>query len=184
VRIVKRQELMAMPAGTVYSLGEPMAFSGLFVKGDNVGNDFAMCSLLDDFGEDDTDVHEIVDKLRRGDDVPLQFGELYGREGMFDDEQCYAVWSSDDVEGLAKFLMSTVAYPWPKVVEELCEENLKLTASEANACSRETMREKERDAAVNGASLTVRTIVLALGGQPSEETNLVWILKRIEELRG
>lgn len=104
MRIVKRQELMAMPAGTVYSLGEPMAFSGLYVKGDTMGSDFAMCSLLDDFGEDDTDVLEVVDKLRRGEDVPLQFGKMYGREGMFDDEQKYAVWSSDDVLYLADFL--------------------------------------------------------------------------------
>ena len=49
--------------------------------------------------------------------------------------------------------------------------------------TREFVAGKEREAAVNGANLTLRTIVLALGGKPSEETGLVWILKRIEELR-
>lgn len=72
---------------------------------------------------------------------------------------------------------------WAAIVEELCSENARLWASEANACARECILAKEKQAAEQGVSLTLKSIVLALGGQPSEETNLVWILKRIEELR-
>lgn len=73
--------------------------------------------------------------------------------------------------------------PWPDAVENLCEEMVRLTEDAANAWTRVTVLEQESRAAVNGANLTLRTIVLALGGKPSEETNLVWVLKRIEELR-
>jgi len=178
-----------MPEGTVYSEFQPTHnFGGISVKGDTIVHegkpiDFFMCSLIGDFGGDSTTIEDECERLDRGEDIPQEFAQCYQRDATFDDARQYAVWSKADVEGLAKFLARSVGETWPDTVEGLCEEIVKLTESEANACAREFMREKEREAAVNGANLTLRTIVLALGGKPSEETNLVWILKRIEELR-
>lgn len=107
MRIVSRKDLMALPAGTVYSpfhgnVGECLyAFGGVF------GSDFTMCSLLDDFNEERSeDRSEVLERMARGEDVPLVFGEdtCWQRDGMFDDKQQYAVWSKADLLGLAAFL--------------------------------------------------------------------------------
>jgi hypothetical protein len=109
VRIVKRQELMAMPAGTVYSEYQPHNFSGISVKGDTVIHggkaiDFLMCGLIADFGGDSTTICDEMDRLARGEDIPQEFATCYGRDATFDDERQYAVWSEDDVIGLTEYL--------------------------------------------------------------------------------
>jgi hypothetical protein len=107
MRIVSRKELMALPSGTVFSRYQPHVINGLLVTGGVCGSDFLECSLLDDFNEESSDANVAADALERGEDVPLVFGEVFGREGLFDDSLLYAVWSNDDVRGLAKFLAAT-----------------------------------------------------------------------------
>jgi hypothetical protein len=107
MRIVSRAELMSMPEGTVYSNFEPDIFSGLHVTGGPCGPDFLTCSLLTQFvGEDSSEhFHAICDRLVKGESVPLEFGESFGREGLFDHEMVYAVWEKSDLNRLADLLL-------------------------------------------------------------------------------
>lgn len=111
MRIVSRKELMAMPEGTAYSHYEPHVFNGLYVMGGRCGPDFLTASLLDDFGGDSTTTDEEIARLERGEDVPLTFAESFGRDGLFDDDQQYAVWSDADRRGLAALLLGKSAGP-------------------------------------------------------------------------
>lgn len=103
MRIVSRAQLMELPAGTVYSYYEPHVFHGLEVKDETCVHegkpiDWFTVSLLASFDADSTDIDEkVFDPLDRGEDVPLVFGECYGRDGCFDDKQQYAVWSKNDI---------------------------------------------------------------------------------------
>lgn len=110
MRIVSRSEFMKLPAGTIYSNYEPCIFSGLHVTGGECGPDFLTCNLLDTTAdEESSDAHfAAVDRMERGEDVPLEFGESFGREGLFDNEMLYAVWSPDDIRGLSAFLLKAL----------------------------------------------------------------------------
>jgi len=110
MRIVSRATLMTLPAGTVYSeYKSGLIFKGLFLKDDTCKGgdgdiDWFMCSLLDDFGGDSHTIDDDLTKLERGEDLPLMFGECFGRDGTFHDEDRFAVWSTDDMRGLARLL--------------------------------------------------------------------------------
>lgn len=105
MRVVTKAQLLKMPSGTVYSSYEPHVFGPLSVFDGACGaSDFFMANLTDDFGDDSTTMHETIAALERGEDVPLVFGECYGREGMFQESQLYAVWSAADLRGLSAFL--------------------------------------------------------------------------------
>lgn len=94
---------MKMPEGTVFSSYEPDIINNLYVTGGQCGADFLVCCLLDGLGGGCESKQ--FEKLRRGEEVPLVFADAFGREGLFDEDMAYAVWSKDDVRGLAAFLL-------------------------------------------------------------------------------
>ena len=81
MQIVNHQQFMAMPAGTVYQKYEPQVFYDMAVKGDNCG-------------EDDWFYSDLVPSIE--DDAPV-FEHCICRDGVYDEDQLFAVWSPDDV---------------------------------------------------------------------------------------
>lgn len=114
MRIVTRAELMRMPIGTVFQEYEPCVFYELRIKTETVEDfDFRSVTIsADSFDADSSEEHDMV--LQRaeitGEDIPLDFSDAQDfRDGLFDDEQLYAVWSTQDVRALIARLEETLA---------------------------------------------------------------------------
>ena len=102
---------MDMPIGTVWSYYEPCNFRELYIKASDKkewGNDFLFDSIIDavdNVGSEDFVVK--CEQMEKGENMPMDF-EQTGREGMFDEEQLFAVFSKEDVEKLIKRLQETL----------------------------------------------------------------------------
>lgn len=104
MRIVDQDEFLSMPAGTVYSEYMPQVFTGLFVKesgSEKYSNDYIETSLIGNIKCEDSSefAEKLFDAVEVGSEVDLDF-ESGGRNGMFNSEQLYAVYSKEDVKGL------------------------------------------------------------------------------------
>lgn len=101
MKIVNRKEFLAMPAGTVYSKYTPFIFDDLSIKGDTWSNDFLCQSLSDAFWWLSSE--EYIEGLQRaenaGESLVMDF-DCESRDGLFDEQQLFAVWERSDVEGL------------------------------------------------------------------------------------
>lgn len=102
MRIVDRKTFLLMPEGTVFSKFEPVIFSAPMIKGEHCGGfDFRFMGLADEVDCDSSEeryeiLHEAVTAGRQFD---LHFN-TQSRDGLFDDDQLFAVWGRKDVEGL------------------------------------------------------------------------------------
>ena len=119
MRIVKRQELMTLPAGTlyanVYTSGKSSGFltRGLSVFGgalhevDGRAYDFTERDVASVETADDAQQFERSTGLLAGSSYPVNTG--YGRDGMFDDEDQYFVYEESDIESVLADVLP--AYP-------------------------------------------------------------------------
>lgn len=90
-----------MPQGTVYSYYEPCVFNDLNIKTHNIGDsDFGYTSII---GEIDVmssdDFSNKCDEMEKGKSVPMDFA-CGRREGLFNNEQLFAIYEDEDVEKL------------------------------------------------------------------------------------
>lgn len=124
MRIVKRQELMSMPKGTLFTNvylrdgyaewldGGLEVFGGALYGVDGRAYDFASRSI-GTFQSDSSDEHwQRHDDLLNGASYPVNTD--YGREGMFDDDAQYLVYEQADVECILSDVLK--AYPGADVV--------------------------------------------------------------------
>jgi hypothetical protein len=116
VRIVNRLEFLKMPPGTVYAEYEPHVFGEIAVKGETWWNDgpddpggvfgdFIYCDLTNEFPIEHFHDGTLDRLVKTGEDLPLTFGEETSRDGMHNAQQLYAVWSREDIRGLAEYLL-------------------------------------------------------------------------------
>lgn len=105
MKIVNRDTFIGLPSGVIFSKYKPCVFGELMIKGESIifdnGNDFYYQDIADAI--DCHDSGEFADKLfdseANGTNLPMDF-ECQGRDGLFDKEQLFAVWSADDVADL------------------------------------------------------------------------------------
>lgn len=101
MRIVSREELMAMPPGTLYHDWQPCCFGDLCIKGESLFHEHR--GKLNDWWEvhvpEVGNAEEMLDHLDQGESIPVNL-YLEGREALFDDKMRYAVWERADVEAL------------------------------------------------------------------------------------
>lgn len=115
MRIVSFAEFLTMPEGTVFSFYQDIGnFGGLCVKLDTITGeqgplDYFYKSLTSEIGGIDSDSDmDLLEKAQEpGASVPMVFDTVY-REGLFDHDALYAVWSREDVAGLIKALEEAV----------------------------------------------------------------------------
>jgi hypothetical protein len=90
-----------MPSGTVFAKYHPQNFDSIAIKLDTWNNDFVYLPLDSEIDAHDTaSLMEIQDGMvEHGHDVEVSFEES-SRDGMFDENQLFAVWSTKDVVGL------------------------------------------------------------------------------------
>ncbi len=110
MRIVNRNDFIKMPPGTLFSKYEPHIFGDLCIKEDSIlfdggGNDFYYVSLAAAICSDGSD--DLEGKLncaeKSGDGLAMDFRST-DRDGLFEEEQLFAVWEYDDVASLVSRL--------------------------------------------------------------------------------
>ena len=109
MRIVDRQKFLALPGGALFSKYEPCNFSELMIKGDTLHTDFYCMDLASAIKSNDT--VEFVDTLTRakesGCSIAMDFN-CESRDGLFDQEQLFAVWEPADVVSLIERLQEAM----------------------------------------------------------------------------
>lgn len=108
MKIVDRKTFLALPSGTIYAKYDFQSFGELMAKGttigginENLAGDFSNLSLTNEVkthlgpGRFDTLDHS----EEHGSSFGLDF-ECYGRDGLYDHEQMFAIWERPDIEGL------------------------------------------------------------------------------------
>ena len=112
MKIISRKEFMKMPVGTVFSYYEPCCFRDLMVKASDLKGwemDFLYDNIIGGIKTvSSEDFSTKCDQMEMGESVPMDF-EYTSREGLFDDEQLYAVYEKEDIEKLVKRLQKTLA---------------------------------------------------------------------------
>lgn len=111
MRIVNRQTFLALPAGTLYMTYVPCAFGPLLIKGDTIyGERITGAETPIDHWEQGLDT--IGDSTGSTQDIEIleraqQKGQSFrmdlnceSREGVYDDEQLYAIYEAADVDKL------------------------------------------------------------------------------------
>lgn len=110
MRIVNLKQFLALPNGTVFAKYEPCSFEVLMIKTANVGErDFCYQELGPD-ALDATDTADFVEKLHESEASGIELALDFhggGRDGCFDDDQLFAVFSQGDVEQLIHRLIET-----------------------------------------------------------------------------
>ncbi len=104
MKIVDLKSFLELPAGTVFMKYEPCVFDDLEVKGETWGRDF----LSDNITywsrcESDVDFHQKMEDAERGESLDLDF-DCTTKDGIFDEEQLFAVYEGKDVDLLIEKL--------------------------------------------------------------------------------
>lgn len=106
MKIVDRKTFIAMPANTLFSKYEPCFFGPLEIKGESIGEiDFYVQQIADAVDANNTE--EFSEILFDAEENKASFKmDLHceGRDGLFDDNQLFAVWEHDDVIALIERL--------------------------------------------------------------------------------
>ncbi len=107
MKVVDRKEFLKLPAGTLYTLFKPCYTDGLAIKHVTLDNDdWFYTELIASTVEDNGDT-----KLNNGEELPFN-ADWMGRDGGFDPEQMFIVYSPVDIfvfaETLAKLIKAKV----------------------------------------------------------------------------
>ncbi len=103
MRIVKRDEFLKLPAGTVYQKYKPCVnfFEEICVKERTISEyDFCHYIVPAVLDADSNDYAPIVDTSAK-----LDFNSTV-RDGFFEEDQLFAVWEKEDVSGLVTLLQT------------------------------------------------------------------------------
>ncbi len=111
MRIVNRADFLAMSPGTVFSKYEPTSFERPAIKWETIGEDFVVQDLdpLFEGWETDLDRIETIDAMIAGKPSPPVDYDSAGRDGLFDRDQLFAVWSEGDHVALIEVLVKALA---------------------------------------------------------------------------
>lgn len=108
MKILNRKDFIELPAEVVFAYYKPMVFDRLSIRGSSSETDFYVQDIVDAVDCDSSD--EFVDKVdacEKGESISLAFNSV-SRDGMYEDEQLFAVWERADVERLIARLQETL----------------------------------------------------------------------------
>lgn len=112
MRIVNRKEFLSLPAQTVFVKYKPMYFGGLAIKvnDDSFGNaDFVVQDLdMPVKSVSSEDWEKKVESAVSGQEVEMDFFDNAMRDGLFDQDQLFAVLSKEDITQLVERLKQTL----------------------------------------------------------------------------
>jgi hypothetical protein len=109
MKIVDLKTFLELPENTLYSKYGSCVFGDLQIKMETTHNDFftqQICDSIECSGSD-----EYFDKLEAaqhgGVSLKMDF-DIMGRDGLFENDQLFAVWENEDVEALIERLQECV----------------------------------------------------------------------------
>lgn len=110
MKIVDRKTFLALPAGTVFAKYADHQFEQIEVKADTCGEDFVTNGLIPMFEgwESGTDFEDGIDAMVAGEQSPPFDYDSYGRDGLFDQDQLFAVFEKRDVEAMIAHLQEAL----------------------------------------------------------------------------
>ncbi|RWF33754.1 hypothetical protein [Mesorhizobium sp.] len=102
MKIVDRKTFLAMPAGVLFCKFKPYIFGEVSIKTGTVGNDFVVQDIAGWF-EGAHDTFSYIDgidaMIEKGVSYPMDY-DCDSRDGLFDEDQLFAVWERTDMERL------------------------------------------------------------------------------------
>ncbi|WVX88742.1 hypothetical protein SEA_BIRDSONG_91 [Gordonia phage Birdsong] len=100
MKIVTRQQLMAMPAGVLFAEARsPFVYGDLQIYGGKFGdNDFLTRSLVHESEDSGEFMDRGTEMWEHGTSYPVE--AHYGRDGVFDDTIRYVVWEAADLKSI------------------------------------------------------------------------------------
>jgi len=107
MKIINLTEFRGMPQGTVFCKYDPCCFGELQIKGETWDSDFISAPLtgvIESEGSSD-----MFEKLIQYEKTKESFSldiECYGRDGLFEPNQLFAVYEKKDIAQLANKLMT------------------------------------------------------------------------------
>ena len=111
MKIITRKEFLKLPIGTVWSYYEPCCFQDLNIKASDLSGwetDFLYDPIIGQIDTKSSDEFlEKCDFMEKGGSVPMDF-EATSREGLFDEDQLFAIYEKEDVEKLITRLKKTI----------------------------------------------------------------------------
>ena len=117
MKILNKEEFLALPAGIIYSKYQPVGmFDGLYLKGESLENDWKYKSLIStvDFPIGDSDVNiYLLNVQKHGATfrMDLECGE---RDGLYNTDEYFAVYDTTDVRELLMELVEKFKH-YPEV---------------------------------------------------------------------
>ena len=112
MKIVNKMEFYALPKGTLYSDYSPYIFNDLKVKQSTIYDeskpiDFIYESLIGNIDADSSGhfVDMLDDAEKNKNSLPMDF-ECSERDGLFEEEQLFAIYEKNDLEDFIKKLKS------------------------------------------------------------------------------
>lgn len=104
MKIVNLEKFRELPAGIIFAKYDPCVFRELRIKGDTWEVDFLEAGLLWVDCTSGTNMEEILtDAEHKGTSFKLD-PECYGRDGMFEKDQLFAVYEKEDIQQLVSLL--------------------------------------------------------------------------------
>lgn len=113
MKIINREEFYKLPEGTLFQEYQQFYFGELKIKGRTIQNsqsgkniDYTELCLGGNIKANNSDefFEILLESEESVENIELDF-DNYSRNGMFDDNQLYAVYSSDDTDNLVKTLL-------------------------------------------------------------------------------
>ena len=100
MKIVNLKTFKSLPKGTVFSKYMPSVFDGLMIKDTSWDVDFLYQDLIGNIDADSSDdFYYMCQAAERGESLNLDF-DTVERDGLFEDNQLFAIYETNDVEGL------------------------------------------------------------------------------------
>lgn len=103
MNIVNCKKFLQLPPYTLFAKYEPSIFGELCVKGDSNEVDFWYTSIADSISEGSSFIETMDEAVTHGVNVPINLGFCV-RDGLFDEDQLFAVYNSQDVAAIINLL--------------------------------------------------------------------------------
>lgn len=111
MKIVNRTVFLQLPAGAVFAKYSPCAFGELLIKGDTYenSNDFTYQDITSAINCDTSNEYDVLLDRAVEEGISIQMDlDSSSRDGLFDDDQLFAVFERCDVESLIARLQSAL----------------------------------------------------------------------------
>jgi len=110
MRIINRTEFLKLPEKTLYRKYQPQTYGELSIKYGSLANDYVDVELVGDIeGTDSSDSNSGAHDYYKNTSSVFRFDyEGTCRDGLYDDDQLFAVYDNTDIEQLIEQLKSCI----------------------------------------------------------------------------